>query len=326
MSKISGFHFCGLNCIKFMLLLLPLVTSCTSIHAPSYSGDTAFAKDSRLQSPEQFPDVALSIVKTAESKTLEAFFFSGGSWFKQRIASQSAILVRHPQGSILFDTGLGNHIDEQFKESMPFWLKPLMAYRQKASAQSLLADELTLHPVRRIILSHMHWDHASGIKDFPEAEVWATQAEYDWATGGSAPEGRYIQSQFSGKEINWHFIKFDAVPYENFASSLDVYKDGTVVLVPLPGHTPGAIGMFVNLRSGTRIFASGDTTWTVDGFKLPAHKMWMSSMLVDFDKRETELTIRKVNRLMHEYPTLLVVPTHDDPMQSKIGFFPSYLH
>lgn len=314
-------------CVVIVFVLLPvlMVVGCGSIPVSPPSGDSVFEKDKRLQSPEQLPEVSLSIVKTAESKTLESFFYSGGSWTTLRVGAHSAILVRHPKGSLLFDTGLGNNIDEQFKKNMPFWLKPFMAYKTIGSAQRLLAEEVKKNPIRMIILSHLHWDHASGIKDFPDAEIWTTRKEYDWAMGPDAPEGRYIQSQFSGKEIKWRFIQFERVPYENFDQSLDVFRDGSVVLVPLPGHTPGAIGMFVNLRSGKRVFATGDTTWTLEGFKIPAHKFWISSLLVDYDKNETEQSILKVHRLMEEYPKLVIVPAHDDKVQQAVGFYPNFI-
>ena len=308
----------------FLLLPALAVFGCGAINVSQYSGDSAFAKDMRLQLPKRLPDVSFSIIKTAESKTLEAFFYSGGSWTTARVGAHSAILVRHPLGAFLFDTGLGNNVDEQFQENMPFWLKPFMAYQKFGSAQVLLAEEVKKNPIRTIILSHLHWDHASGINDFPDAEVWTTRQEYDWAMGPGAPEGRYIQSQFSGKEVKWRFIQFEQVPYENFEQSLDVFRDGSVVLVPLPGHAPGAIGMFVNLRSGKRLFAAGDTTWTLEGFQLPAHKFWISSLLVDHDKRETEQAILKVRRLMQEYPQMLIVPTHDEKAQGNIGFFPRF--
>lgn len=315
------------NCVATVFLFLPvlLVVGCSEINVVPYPSDSVFAKDKRLQLPELLPDVSLSIVKTAESRTLEAFFYSGGSWTTKRVGAHSAILVRHPQGAFLFDTGLGNNVDEQFQEGMPFWLKPFMAYQKIGSAQALLADEVKKNPIRAIILSHLHWDHASGIKDFSSAEVWTTRKEYEWATGPSPPEGPYIKSQYLGNNIKWRFIQFESGPYENFDRSLDIFRDGSIVLVPLPGHTPGAIGMFVNLRSGKRLFFPGDTTWVSEGFQIPAHKFWISSLLVDYDKSETEHAILKVRRLMQEYPKMIIVPAHDDKAQQAIGFFPHFI-
>ena len=313
--------------MKIVFLPLPLlVFGCGSINETRYADATPFVKDARLHTPQSLPDVSLAIVKTAESHSLEALFYRGGSWFTPRVGAHSAVWVKHPRGNLLFDTGLGANINRQFSEGMPFWQKPFMAYKNHHAARTLLADEFKNNPLSKIILSHLHWDHASGIKDFPDVEVWTTQQEYKSATDQNAPAGVYIPSQYSGAATNWRFIQFNPVAYENFEQSLDVYRDGSVVLVPLPGHAAGAIGMFVNLQSGKRFFFSGDTTWALEGFQIPAHKFWASSWLVDQDPDETGRAILKVRRLMHEYPQMRVVPTHDDKAQAAIGFFPKFIH
>lgn len=312
--------------LAFLTLLTLMLSACGAIDKESTPADSRFSSDPRLLTPLRLPDVSISIVKTAQIKTLDAFFVSGGSWTHSRIGAHSAIFVRHPQGNFLFDSGLGDHIDEQFKESMPFWLRPLMSYDKLKSARAMLADDPESKRIRMIILSHLHWDHASGIKDFPDAEIWTTQAEYKMAMDPHTPERAFIKSQYRGPAVKWKFIQFNDMPYENFSRSLDVYHDGSIVLVPLPGHTPGAIGMFLNLRSGKRFFFTGDTTWALEGFKKPAHKFWISSLIVDDNKAVTEQSILKVHRLMGEYPDMFIVPAHDNTVQSSIGFYPEIIH
>ena len=51
--------------------------------------------------------VELSIIKTSDVTTLEAFTYSGGDYTKAVKLQHVAVLVRHPKGSLLFDTGLG---------------------------------------------------------------------------------------------------------------------------------------------------------------------------------------------------------------------------
>jgi glyoxylase-like metal-dependent hydrolase (beta-lactamase superfamily II) len=311
--------------IAGILLLVLIISGCGVINTSSYPIDAEFAKDARLQLPEHLPDVSLSIIKTAEWRSLEAFLYSGGSWTTTRVGAHSVILVRHPLGTILFDSGLGRNISEQFLESMPFWLKPFMTYENHHPAKDLLENEIEDIPVGIIVLSHLHWDHVSGIEDFQNIEVWTTKEEYEWAMEPGTPEGPYITSQRARDDVTWRFISFESGPYENFDESLDIFQDGSVVLVPLPGHGPGAIGMFVSLSSGKRLLFTGDTTWTLEGFQMPAHKFWASSLLADYDREKIEQSILKVYRLMQEYPEMLIVPAHDDKIQSTIGFFPKFI-
>lgn len=313
--------FCGI----FLLL-----QGCGSIEVNLTAEDNRFHPDVRLKQPASLPPVSLSIIRTAKIKTLDALAVSGGNWTQSREMSHAAVLVRHPKATLLFDSGLGSQIDTQFKQSMPFWLKPFMQYEKLGTAQATLAaamPELSSEElVDTIILSHLHWDHASGIKDFPAAEIWTTESEYNLAIHPDTEEGPYIREQFNGSSIKWKFLRFKAQPYENFSHSLDVFDDGSIVLVPLPGHTPGAIGMFVNLASGKRVLFTGDTTWAAEGFRNPSHKFWLASLIVDDDRATTAHSILKVHRLIQEYPDMAIVPAHDSLAQKSIAQFPEFVH
>ncbi len=49
-------------------------------------------------------------------------------------------------------------------------------------------------------------------------------------------------------------IQFSPASYESFDTSMDVFQDGRIVVVPLPGVDGNAVGVFVNLLSGDRYF------------------------------------------------------------------------
>ena len=62
-------------------------------------------------------------------------------------------------------------------------------------------------------------------------------------------------------------LRFDPVPYETFDESADLYKDGSVVVVPFRGHTPGSVGIFVNVSPTRRLFYVGDAADDERGFE-----------------------------------------------------------
>ena len=64
-----------------------------------------------------------------------------------------------------------------------------------------------------------------------------------------------------------HSYEFEGPPYLGFSASYDVWGDGSIVLVPAPGHTPGSIVVFITLQSGKRYALIGDLTWQLDGIE-----------------------------------------------------------
>lgn len=211
-------------------------------------------------------------------------------------------------GNLLIDTGIGKGIDSQFDE-FPLWAKLLFHYTRHQSAREIL-DKNKIR-IENVILTHMHWDHASGVMEFPEAEILTTSKEYEYAQSVNAKVPAYIKSQYNGKDIHWKMIEFKSGPYEIFSESHDLYRDGSIVIVRLEGHSPGSIGIFVNLSPKERYFFTGDLTWSLHALTKPAEKHYVSSMIVDFDKKLIDEQIIKLYKFMKERPEIKVIPTHD---------------
>ena len=269
------------------------------------------------------PAVELSIIKTSDITTLEALTYSGGDYTKAVKLQHIAVLVRHPKGSFLFDAGLGKQIDAQFKQDMPLWARPFFSYGPVTDARTQL-DAAGYPPIQRVFLSHGHWDHASALVDFPEAQIWLSQQEKDYL---AMPHlAAVFPSQISAASIQWKPFKFNNKPYGAFAQSLDLFDDGSVVFAPLAGHTPGSIVMYVTLGSGKKFLFVGDAVWKAEAVAKQRPKMWIPSSIVDNDKA---LSLQAVGALTHIHetePTLLIVPAHDAAIHDAIGaYFPQFV-
>lgn len=268
--------------------------------------------------------ISFSLIRTGSMVSLDALTYRGGSWLAARELVFSSVLVRHPEGNFLFDSGLGKNIDAQY-EDMPEYLRPLTAYaREDAVLEQLQANGMAPATIDRILLSHLHWDHVSGVEDFPGASVMLPKAEHEAATDGQGPLG-YLRSQLKNENINWQYLEFVDQPYLNFERSHDLFGDGSVILVPMQGHTPGSMGMFLNFPDGRRYFFSGDTTWTIEGFREPAEKFLFARKLIGENGGKTRREIARVHSLMQALPDLVVVPAHDANVQGSIGYFPKFI-
>lgn len=265
-------------------------------------------------------DLRFALVRTSGITTLEAFTVAGGDWTRQVPTNHTAVLIQHHAATLLFDTGLGSQADAQFKQDMPWWGKPLFHYEGLKPVR----DQLQGSGIRidRILLSHAHWDHASGLSDFPEVPVWAPYEEINYAHIAQPPA--VFPSQFR-HPVKWVPYAFEPTPFMGFNESLDLFGDGSLVLVPMHGHTPGSVGLFLTLDDGRRFFFSGDTTWQLSGFTGPHEKFWVSRKLVDNDRERTLAEVARVHLLMRSHPELTVVPAHDARVQDRLGYYPNWI-
>ncbi|MFD1551035.1 MBL fold metallo-hydrolase [Putridiphycobacter roseus] len=305
----------------FVIVISCFIPSCSSTIDISNYPSPSFTKETKpLNNEVAF---SLSIIETGYAQTREAFVYEGGSLFKKRRLSHVSILIQHPKGTFVFDTGLGSEIEGQFHDNFSFLDRQFFKFTKTSSLrETLTKNEFNPDDVDFIIPTHLHYDHAGGIEDFPKAEVWTTKAEYDHAFDEAASSSAFIKSQYDADFIQWKFMDFDSIPYEIFQESYDVFKDGTVVLVKLPGHTKGSIGMFVNLQSGKRYFFTGDLTWAVEAFSSLSEKHAVPRKKVDGDREQVKETIVMMHHLMQEKPTLHIVPAHDYNAQKNIARFP----
>lgn len=269
--------------------------------------------------PAALPDISLSLIKCGKMMSKQAFVFRGGNWSEDYDSGMAAVLVRHPKGTFLFDTGFGANVDEHIK-TIPALMRRLTTYdKEESAAAQLTANGVDPNEIKMAIISHSHWDHVSGLEDFPQAEAWFAKQEIDDIP--TLPAGELIQ-QMKDK-LKLRAFEFADTHYENFDRSFDLFGDSSIVLVPLPGHTPGSIGMFVNLRSGKRLFFIGDLTWALEGIELPAERPWISRKLADRDEAQVRASIVKVHQLLKHYPNLVIVPAHDRRVHDRIAGFPA---
>jgi len=254
-------------------------------------------------------EVSVHFLKTGYISVPEAFSIAQGSLFDKFEMVHGAILVQHGSESFLFDTGLGKKIDEQFEVDMPFWLKPFMSYEKDKAAVDIINKNSNLLIPSRIFLSHSHWDHASGLVDFPNAKIWISAQEHDYLQSAKPPS--VFPSQVKSHIIQWQSYQLNNGSYAGFSKSYDIFGDGTAVIVDLSGHSAGSVGLFVDDKKGIRRFFVGDAVWNLDAVKNLKRKSWAASLILDHDEQATDNTIAKLHALMNANPELIIIPAHD---------------
>jgi N-acyl homoserine lactone hydrolase len=160
----------------------------------------------------------------------------------------SCILLRHRQGNVLFDTGC--HPDAA-KDPQARWggLAKIMtpvAPPEDNVVTGLGAVGLGCDDIDVVVCSHLHADHCGCCTFFKRATCIIHAKEIAAARSPDALAAGYIAAEWEQRAAP------DAIEGER-----DLFGDGRIVVIPLPGHTPGTIGAMVALeKSGTFLLAS----------------------------------------------------------------------
>ena len=273
------------------------------------------------------PRVRVAIVRTAQRSVREAMLFAGGRFDHPAQVAFSAFLVEHGDDRLLVDTGLGRGIDAQYQADMPLWMRPFFRYDAPVRPVRDQLDHAGLPPVRSIVLSHAHWDHASALADFPEAEVRVAAEELAVVRAGGRGSGHPWPSQVGSPTIRWSPLALADTPYEGFDRHLDLFGDDRVVVVAMPGHTPGSVGVFVRTGAGRRLFLVGDAVWNAGALGEPAgqEKFAPARWIVDGDAAQVRDVITRIRESQRRDPALIVVPAHDGDLQASLGLFPQWI-
>lgn len=159
-----------------------------------------------------------------------------------------SVLLRHTQGNVLFDTGCN---PEVATDPEPRWgnltrvMTPIMTPDDNVIG-GLKCVGLAPDDIDVVVCSHLHPDHCGCNAYFKRATLIVHARELEAARAADAQAQGYLPSEWD------HPLKTDAIEDQR-----DMFGDGRIVLLPLPGHTPGTVGALIQLeRSGQFLLAS----------------------------------------------------------------------
>ena len=259
--------------------------------------------------PSASPPPEMSVVQlpTGITHRNAAFAYRGGSFRDKRDFAMTAVLVKHPRGDVLVDTGFGRDIDAQIR-TMPWIFRAMTSYeRTRSAAEQLDATGYDRRGLRAILLTHAHWDHVSGIPEFPGTPVWVTAEERSFVDAG----GMVTSVARSLGAVRYEEYGFESGPYLGFLKSHDVYGDGAIVVVPAPGHTPGSVIVFVTLANGKRWALVGDLAWQREGITEREERPWIQRSLADEDAALVRENLLRMAAIAASFPEMTLVPAHE---------------
>lgn len=266
--------------------------------------------------PDHTPIVACHVLDTGYCLAHENLVLRGGE--RKSIRCHSIVaLLRHPQqGWLLWDTGYAPRMWD-VTARWPFWLyrRATPLHIQPELAVSAQLDRFGLAPadVRTIIVSHFHADHIAGLHDFPQSRFVATQAAYAdirRRQGFSALRRAFIPgllpADFAARALLLPRFSGPALP--GLGATHDLFGDGALLLVDLPGHACGQIGLLAQTDRGPVLFAA-DSCWHSRSIRerRPPHPL--TYLFVD-DSRAVRATIEALYVFAAARPDVRIVPSH----------------
>ncbi len=208
-----------------------------------------------------------------------------------------SFLVEHGRGLVLIDTGIAPsavadpHIPYgAFADGVGISLKAEQCVDKQIEALGFKLADIT-----HVIMTHLHWDHTGGMYMFPQAKFYVMGGELQYAywplPGGPLFRREDIEPT---RGFDWNEIDDE---------EFDLFGDGSIVMVHMPGHTPGNASVVVRL-AGRTIVLAGDTAHLYSGLtgSLP--------MPSDYNTLDSVKSMRRLRLLVSSLEAMLWL-SHD---------------
>lgn len=214
----------------------------------------------------------------------------------------SCYLIQHGASYMLWDTGL----------SPDDLGRPLQGPNATGETiATLLPEQLAqLHvdpkQIEVIGISHYHYDHTGQAKLFPQARLLIGKGDAQVLRTPDSPRARPLA----------HWINGDG-KVEEISGDKDVFGDQSVVMLDLPGHTPGHHGLLVKLARTGYVVLSGDAAHFRENYVnngVPTFNVDRAQTLASLDR------FKAIEKNLHA----VVVIQHDQRDLTKLPTFPAF--
>jgi glyoxylase-like metal-dependent hydrolase (beta-lactamase superfamily II) len=269
-----------------------------------------------MQAHEEPPALECHMFGTGHCLARESHLMRGGRRVTVECHSLVALL-RHPvHGWLLWDAGYAPRMLEETRR-LPYVIyraiTPLRLRPELAAAEQIGRWHLTASDIDRVIISHFHADHIAGLRDFPQARLIASANAYQGITGrhgfsalrrGMIPA--LLPEDFAARAELLPDFAGPTLP--GLGATHDLFGDGSLLMVALPGHARGQMGMLAHTTQGEVLFAA-DACWLVRAIRESKTPHPITNLLVD-DPRAVRTTIDHLAAFAQARPDITIIPSH----------------
>lgn len=270
----------------------------------------------------------LEVLECGHCRHAAAMTMRGAPW---RVVDFPALvgLIVHPQeGVVLFDTGYDAAFfaatrplpERLYRLATPVYLDARESIVDQLAARGIAADA-----VRHVVLSHFHGDHVAGLHHFAAAKLHCARAGLRdlRARGRFGSARRGLLPALVPAAIGAAFFE-DAAPvalpsaFRPFDRGADLFGDGALIAVELPGHCPGHWGLALRLEDDRHTLMVADAAWSVTAIERNLPPPAPVARLLG-DAVAQRRTLDALHRLHTERPDTLLLPSHCSQAARRAG-------
>lgn len=262
-------------------------------------------------------------LRVGQCRHLECIAAQGGRFASVEFPSLCGLIHHSDIGWILFDTGYAEHFFIATKK-LPQRLYSLALPVDLPQEQTLISQlrffGITPEDISLVIVSHYHGDHVAGLRDFPRAKFIAMKAATEEIQKFlTRPWRATLQGKLPHMLPDDYFVRLNYV--DNFkcvnlpqwmsplAQAFDLLGDGSLLGIPLPGHSSGQLGLLLPDALGRPVFFVADACWS-----LPACREGrMPSSLINFlthNRKAYSASFMAIKQLAEREPAMAILPSH----------------
>ena len=255
-----------------------------------------------------------SVLSDGWTSAREALLLRGGSWSKVVRCSVTAVLLESRQhGPVLFDCGYSSRFfaeTEGWPGSLYRALTPATLTDPTGIAGILRRRGIDPDRLAHLIASHWHADHVGGLRDFPHAVVHANRSGWEAVRSlqGLAAVQRGVLPGLFPEDLEQRL--------HDVNEGDDVFGDGSLTVLELPGHAVGQIGIRFVAEDQRPVLLVADACWLSTAFRenRPPHPLTK----ILHDSKAYQDTLQRLYDLSRSEPDLLIVPSHCPETEERI--------